>query len=196
MYARHGREQAPVALDTIAIVPVIAPYRAGTLVKSISKTCRANVQNQRGVLPHPPVLSCWAVIRVLHYPFQCFKGVPIAPGRLDWFEAKILNTNIANYPKESVEASARYVNSYPSVIPAHTKLKPIFRSRIGILYHSVVPTATSILAWGAHNDVQYLTSSGADINGITKRTTMGSGLELLVLFILVHDLANRSIMHP
>ena len=28
------------------------------------------------------------------------------------------------------------------------------------------------------------------------RGAMGSGLELLVLFILVHDLADRSIMHP
>jgi len=31
-----------MALNTIAIVPVIAPYSASGLVKSMSKTCSAN----------------------------------------------------------------------------------------------------------------------------------------------------------
>src|SRR5438034_291426 len=47
------------------------------------------------------------------------------------------------------------------------KLKLMFRCRIGILYHSVVPTATSRLSWHAHNNVQNFVSPGADINGIT-----------------------------
>jgi hypothetical protein len=106
----------------------------------------------------------------LTLPISMFQRRPHRPGRLDWFEAKILNTNVANYPKESVVASARYVNSYPGMIAAHAKLKPILGSGVGILYHSVVPTATTLLTWGAHNNVQYLTSSGADINGITRYT--------------------------
>ncbi len=63
---------------------------------------------------------------------------------LEWFEAKILNANVAHYPKQSVEASTRYVHSYLGVIAIGRKLKPIFRIRIfvsfpGCANHDIPP---------------------------------------------------------